>query len=159
MMAIPTVMMQPVAFQSTGSPKSSQWSSGLCDCCEDMGICCLGFWCPCCLMCNTSERFGECFCLPLVEISFGALVPPLTFAMRSSMRERYRIQGTMCDDCCVSTCCAVCVWCQIARELKHRQQPQVIVNASWNEEQKHLWFSSDLKREWSSIFSSLKDEH
>uniref|UniRef100_A0A3B4DT33 Plac8 onzin related protein 2 n=1 Tax=Pygocentrus nattereri TaxID=42514 RepID=A0A3B4DT33_PYGNA len=87
---------------------------------------CLGFWCPYCLMCNTSERFGECFCLPLVETCFGALVPPLTFAMRSSMRERYRIQGTMCDDCCVSTCCSLCVWCQIARELKHRQQPQVI---------------------------------
>uniref|UniRef100_A0AAR2KZQ3 Plac8 onzin related protein 6 n=1 Tax=Pygocentrus nattereri TaxID=42514 RepID=A0AAR2KZQ3_PYGNA len=91
-MAIPTVMMQPVAFQSPDSPKSGKWSSGICDCCEDMGICCLGFWCPYCLMCNTSERFGECFCLPLVETCFGALVPPLTFAMRSSMRERYRIQ-------------------------------------------------------------------
>ncbi|XP_036453032.1 plac8 onzin related protein 6 [Colossoma macropomum] len=127
MMAVPTVMMQPVAFQSPDSPKTGQWSSGICDCCEDMSTCCLGFWCPCCLMCNTSERFGECFCLPLVQISFGV---PLTFAMRSSVRERYRIQGTMFNDCCVSTCCAVCVWCQIARELKHRQKPQVIVNAS-----------------------------
>lgn len=41
-------------------------------------------------------------------------------------------QGTMCDDCCVATCCGICAWCQMARELKFRRQPQVFVNQSVN---------------------------
>lgn len=41
-------------------------------------------------------------------------------------------KGTMCDDCCVSTCCGICSWCQMARELKHRRQPQVFVNPPVN---------------------------
>uniref|UniRef100_A0A8B9L4Z6 Plac8 onzin related protein 6 n=1 Tax=Astyanax mexicanus TaxID=7994 RepID=A0A8B9L4Z6_ASTMX len=81
---------------------------------------CFGFWCPYCLMCNTTKKYGECMCLPLVELCFGGLIPPVTYSMRSSMRERYHIQGSMCDDCCVSTCCGICAWCQIARELKYR---------------------------------------
>ncbi|KAI4896819.1 hypothetical protein NFI96_029277 [Prochilodus magdalenae] len=131
MMATP-VMMQPGTFQASDGSKTSQWSTGICDCCDDMSVCCLGFWCPCILMCNTSERFGECLCLPLLELFFGSLVPPVTYAMRSSIRERYRIQGSMCDDCCISTCCGTLVWCQIARELKQRQKPQVFINAPVN---------------------------
>ncbi|KAG9274500.1 cornifelin homolog [Astyanax mexicanus] len=132
-MANPTVIVQPVAFQPPDNQRIVQWSSGICDCCEDMGICCFGFWCPYCLMCNTTKKYGECMCLPLVELCFGGLIPPVTYSMRSSMRERYHIQGSMCDDCCVSTCCGICAWCQIARELKYRrQQPQVIVNSSVN---------------------------
>lgn len=41
-------------------------------------------------------------------------------------------KGTMCDDCCVVVCCGICSWCQIARELKHRRQPQVFVNPPVN---------------------------
>ncbi len=65
--------------------------------CELMwGICfhvagCCGFWCPYCLMCQTSEEFGECLCLPLLEMCFGGILHPITFAMRSSMRERFHI--------------------------------------------------------------------
>ncbi|GAA6077872.1 plac8 onzin related protein 6 [Tachysurus ichikawai] len=38
----------------------------------------------------------------------------------------------MCDDCCVATCCGLCSWCQMARELKFHRQPQVFVNAPVN---------------------------
>ncbi|XP_072544892.1 plac8 onzin related protein 6 isoform X2 [Salminus brasiliensis] len=131
-MANPTVIVQPIALQSSHIQKTGQWSSGLCDCCDDMSICCFGFWCPCCLMCDTANTFGECMCLPLVEMFFGGLAPPVTFSLRSSMRERYHIQGSMCNDCCLSACCKICVWCQIARELKYRQQPQLLVNQSVN---------------------------
>ncbi|KAG9346601.1 hypothetical protein JZ751_006912 [Albula glossodonta] len=41
--------------------------------------------------------------------------------MRSTMRERYNIQGTMCKDCGIVTCCYCCAWCQMARELKRRR--------------------------------------
>ncbi|XP_066538147.1 plac8 onzin related protein 6 [Hoplias malabaricus] len=137
MMANTTVMVQPGAYLSPDGPKTNSWNSGVCDCCDDVGICCFGFWCPYCLMCKTTEQFGECLCLPLVEFCFGTLVPPVTFAMRSSVRERYRIQGTMADDCCVSTCCSLCVWCQMARELKIRHKPQVFINAPLNPAYQH----------------------
>ncbi|XP_076843543.1 plac8 onzin related protein 6 [Brachyhypopomus gauderio] len=132
MMANAIVTTQPGAAFSPDSPKTGQWSSSVCDCCEDMGICCFGFWCPCCLMCKTSKEFGECLCLPLLEMFFGSGIPPVTYALRSSIRERYRIRGSMCDDCCMATCCGICVWCQMARELKYRRQPQVFVNAPVN---------------------------
>uniref|UniRef100_A0A8C1U2K2 Plac8 onzin related protein 6 n=1 Tax=Cyprinus carpio TaxID=7962 RepID=A0A8C1U2K2_CYPCA len=123
-MAHPAVNVQPAMMVTTTNVTSTQWSSGVCDCCEDMGICCCGLWCPYCLMCKTSEEFGECLCLPLLEICFGGMLHPITLSMRSSMRERFHIQ----DDCCSVFCCTVCVWCQMARELKARRNSLVVVN-------------------------------
>ncbi|NP_001314834.1 plac8 onzin related protein 6 [Danio rerio] len=122
------VSVQPAMVVATDNVKLNQWSSGVCDCCEDMSICCCGFWCAYCLMCKTSEDFGECLCLPLLEICFGGMLHPITLAMRSSMRERYHIRGSIQDDCCAATCCPVCVWCQMARELKVRQHSLVVIN-------------------------------
>ncbi|KAI2662815.1 hypothetical protein H4Q32_001766 [Labeo rohita] len=93
---------------------------------------CCGFWCTYCLMCKTSEDFGECLCLPLLEICFGGIMHPITLAMRSSMRERFHIKGSIQNDCCMATCCPACVWCQMARELKARRQNQVVVNVAVN---------------------------
>ncbi|RXN21511.1 cornifelin-like protein [Labeo rohita] len=123
-----------VSVQSTvtANNMTNQWSSGAFDCCEDMGICCCGFWCTYCLMCKTSEDFGECHCLPLLEICFGGIMHPITLAMRSSMRERFHIKGSIQNDCCMATCCPACVWCQMARELKARRQNQVVVNVAVN---------------------------
>uniref|UniRef100_A0A672RFZ9 Plac8 onzin related protein 6 n=1 Tax=Sinocyclocheilus grahami TaxID=75366 RepID=A0A672RFZ9_SINGR len=91
-MAYPAVSVQPALVVTTNNVMLNQWSSGVCDCCEDMGICCCGFWCPYCLMCKTSEEFGECLCLPLLEICFGGILHPITLSMRSSMRERFHIK-------------------------------------------------------------------
>ncbi|XP_043101866.1 plac8 onzin related protein 6 [Puntigrus tetrazona] len=129
-MAHSTVSVQPAVVLS--SNMATQWSSGVCDCCEDMGICCCGLWCPFCLMCKTSEEFGECLCLPLLEMCFGGLLHPITLSMRSSMRERFHIKGSIQDDCCTVFCCHVCVWCQMARELKARRQSHVIINTAIN---------------------------
>ncbi|KAI5104538.1 plac8 onzin related protein 6 [Silurus meridionalis] len=106
-----TISVQPGMTMAAGT-KISTWSSGLCDCCEDMSTCCFGFWCPCCLMCTTSQEFGECLCLPLLDMCFGPIIPPAAYSLRSAMRERYRIQ--------------------MARELKLRRQPQVFVNPPVN---------------------------
>ncbi|XP_056608172.1 plac8 onzin related protein 6 isoform X2 [Triplophysa dalaica] len=132
MMAHSAVSVQPAMVMTTESAKIGQWSSGVCDCCEDMSVCCCGFWCPYCLMCRTSENFGECFCLPLLEICFGGMLHPITLAMRSSMRERYNIKGSIPDDCCMVTCCTLCVWCQMAREMKTRRRSIVVINTAIN---------------------------
>uniref|UniRef100_A0A9J7X9J8 Plac8 onzin related protein 6 n=1 Tax=Cyprinus carpio carpio TaxID=630221 RepID=A0A9J7X9J8_CYPCA len=186
MMAHSAISVQPAMMVTTSNAMLNQWSSGVCDCCEDMGVCCCGFWCPYCLMCRTSEEFGECLCLPLLEMCFGRIIPPVTLSMRSSMRERFHIKnyklnssslqmfhgsendvpslngtilpppshyrllsfmflsftrfdvlfsfmkGSIQDDCCVVTFCTLCVWCQMARELKARRHSLVIINPAVN---------------------------
>ncbi|XP_052418314.1 cornifelin homolog [Carassius gibelio] len=127
-MAHTAVSVQPGMMVSTTNMTSTLWSTGLCDCCDDIGICCCGLWCPYCLMCRTSEEFGECLCLPLLEICFGGMLHPITLSMRSAMRERFHIKGSIQDDCCTVFCCSLCVWCQMARELKARRNPMVVVN-------------------------------
>ncbi|XP_030635124.1 cornifelin homolog A-like [Chanos chanos] len=120
------VTVQPTTINISQRVSPQQWSSGLCDCCDDMGICCCGFWCCPCQMCKTTADFGECLCLPLIDIMFGCFVPPISLSVRSSMRERYNIKGSMCTDCCKVSCCGPCSWCQMARELKKQRQPRVV---------------------------------
>ncbi|XP_040896782.1 cornifelin-like isoform X1 [Toxotes jaculatrix] len=114
------------------------WNSGLCDCFEDASTCCYGFWCCPCLACTVSERFGENRCLPLCDICSPAVtaacgvplfVPPAALALRSAIRNRYNIKGSICKDIAASCFCEWCSWCQMHRELKYRKKsPPVIVN-------------------------------
>lgn len=57
---------------------------------------------------------------------------PKTLFLGLMMISAVSYKGTMCDDCCVVTCCGLCAWCQMARELKFRRQPQVFVNPPVN---------------------------
>ncbi|XP_054612086.1 cornifelin homolog B-like isoform X2 [Dunckerocampus dactyliophorus] len=107
---------------------SSEWGSEICDCCNDVPMCCFAFWCFPCFACITTKKYGQCLCLPLVDMSMGALVPPVAMSMRVSMRHRYGIRGTMCNDCVCTTFCRPCIWCQMAREMKERDIPIVLVN-------------------------------
>nr|XP_057943909.1 cornifelin [Doryrhamphus excisus] len=107
---------------------SNEWGSGICDCCNDVPMCCFAFWCLPCFACITTKKYGECLCLPLVDIFLGEIVPPVAMTMRMSMRHRYGIRGTMGNDCVCATFCMACVWCQMAREMKERDIPIVLVN-------------------------------
>ncbi|XP_006627401.2 cornifelin homolog A-like [Lepisosteus oculatus] len=120
----PVVTIQPGMVLAPVDMKINSWSSGICDCCEDMGICCCAFWCFPCFMCKTASEFGECLCLPLLDPC--SPVPPISLAVRSSIRERYRIKGSICSDCCTVTCCNACAWCQMAREMKRHKQPLIL---------------------------------
>ncbi|XP_030043251.1 cornifelin homolog [Microcaecilia unicolor] len=125
------VQPMPVTTQAVTVLQKTDWSTGVCDCCDDLGICCFGFWCLPCFMCKTADDFGECLCLPLLEIlaGYGVPCPPISMAMRSGVRERYGIQGSICNDCCILCWCYNCAWCQMSREIKKRKQPITIVNA------------------------------
>ncbi|CAI9580417.1 unnamed protein product [Staurois parvus] len=104
------VTNQPQAMQGY---TTSQWSTNVMDCFEDMGICLCGTFVPCILACRVATDYGECCCLPLV---FGT-----TLAMRTGIRERYHIPGTICNDWVCVTFCGQCTLCQMARELKARK--------------------------------------
>ncbi|XP_061817610.1 cornifelin homolog B [Nerophis lumbriciformis] len=108
--------------------ESSEWGSGICDCCHDVPMCCFAFWCFPCFTCIKARNYGECLCLPLVDFFLRGCVPAITMSMRVSMRQRYGIRGTMFDDCVCATFCQPCVWCQMAREMNEREIPIVLVN-------------------------------
>ncbi|KAM9852752.1 cornifelin homolog [Aulostomus maculatus] len=98
--------------QYTVSSGLSDWSSNVLDCCEDCGICLCGTFVPCILECKVAQDSGECCCLPLLP---GAMT-----ALRTSMRSRYHISGSVFDDWVVMACLSPCGICQMAREQKMR---------------------------------------
>ncbi|XP_075878496.1 cornifelin homolog B-like [Nelusetta ayraudi] len=111
---------QPVVVSS----ETDEWSSGICDCCDEPRECCCWFWCCPCMACKTTKAHGQPFCLPLLDVCGCAR--PITMAMRVSMRHRYDIKGSMCRDCLLSSVCPHCVWCQMSREMKGRKLPTVL---------------------------------
>ncbi|XP_068615609.1 cornifelin homolog [Brachionichthys hirsutus] len=98
--------------QYTVTTGSSDWSSNVCDCCEDCGICLCAFFIPCILACKVSQDNGESCCLPCLP---GAMI-----ALRTSMRSRYNIGGSVCNDWAVMACLPLCGLCQMAREQRIR---------------------------------------
>ncbi|XP_015240459.1 PREDICTED: cornifelin homolog B-like [Cyprinodon variegatus] len=107
---------------------SREWGSGICGCFTDMRDCCLAFWCLPCFACLTSRAYGEHLCTPLLEC-FAYMISPITMSMRTSMRERYNIEGSIARDCIFVTFCLPCVWCQMSREIKRRNLQVVMVGA------------------------------
>uniref|UniRef100_A0AAQ6ISN8 Plac8 onzin related protein 2 n=1 Tax=Anabas testudineus TaxID=64144 RepID=A0AAQ6ISN8_ANATE len=121
---------QPRQSPTVISVQSNQWSTGICDCFDDLEICCFASWCLPCFACKTASDFGECFCLPLLDMVFLAFqmllcptcIPPVSMSMRVAVRHHYKIQGDMCGDCVYTTFCNICSWCQMAREIKRHKQ-------------------------------------
>ncbi|XP_018410281.1 PREDICTED: cornifelin homolog [Nanorana parkeri] len=108
------VSTQPQMVQLISTTTNiSSWNSDVFDCCDDCGICLCGTFFPICLACNVASDYGECCCLPVI----GGTV----LAMRTGLRERHRIPGSICDDCVCLTFCGLCTLCQMARELKARK--------------------------------------
>ncbi|XP_020796772.1 cornifelin-like [Boleophthalmus pectinirostris] len=103
---------------------ASEWSTGLCHCCRDCKDCCRSFCCFPCLSCQTANRHGACLCLPLLDMC--GFIHPIAMTLRATTRERYSIRGSFCVDCLLSTCCCPCVYCQVHRELQHRQLPSML---------------------------------
>ncbi|XP_041925737.1 cornifelin homolog B-like [Alosa sapidissima] len=126
-MANRVVVSQPGNMKPTFVP--DQWNTGLFDCCDDFSSCCYHYWCFWCIACKTSEKYGECLCMPLVDfLGLGGSVPAFAMALRSDMRERYGIRGTMVEDFMFSSVFPACVYCQISRELKIRKQAVTFIN-------------------------------
>ncbi|XP_038588017.1 cornifelin homolog [Micropterus salmoides] len=108
--------------------QSNQWSTGIWGCFDDLSVCCFASWCFPWFACNTASEFGECFCLPLLDV-IPSCTPPVSMSMRVAVRHRYKIQGDMTGDCLYSTICNTCSWCQIAREIKRRSQVLTVIPA------------------------------
>ncbi|XP_004644437.1 cornifelin isoform X1 [Octodon degus] len=106
------VTTQPQCASTCYQTQLSDWHTGLTDCCNDMPVCLCGTFAPLCLACRISDDFGECCCAPYLP---GGL-----HSLRTGMRERYHIQGSVGHDWATLTFCLPCALCQMARELKIR---------------------------------------
>jgi len=114
------VLNQPHVIH--GQQVQREWSSGMCACCQDCKTCCCAFWCYPCFLCILSKDMGENFCGPVfcgAATRSGGCPNAFATAMRTRMRSKYGIQGSICKDCCCMTFCEFCMTTQMARELKH----------------------------------------
>ncbi|XP_078093286.1 PLAC8-like protein 1 [Mustelus asterias] len=102
------IIQQPGAAIRAGG----QWSSGICDICDDMAICCCGLFCPVFMPCYLANTYGESCCL-------GWLPGGMT-ALRTHMRLSYGIQRTICQDAMMTGCCGIFELCRMAREMRKR---------------------------------------
>ncbi|XP_077453807.1 cornifelin homolog [Stigmatopora argus] len=98
--------------QYTVSSGLSDWTSNVFDCCDDCGICLCGTFVPCILECKVAQDSGETCCL--------AFLPGSSVPLRTNMRHKYRIEGSVCQDWCMMFCLYHCGLCQMAREQKMR---------------------------------------
>ncbi|XP_062393692.1 cornifelin homolog A-like [Sardina pilchardus] len=89
-----------------------EWSSRLSGFCEDKSMCCYALTCPLLMSTGVTEQYGEGFGLGAVPFSLMAL--------RSDIRERYNIKGSLCLDWMVGCCCGPCAVVQMAKEVNKR---------------------------------------
>ncbi|XP_010932525.1 cell number regulator 10 [Elaeis guineensis] len=103
------------------------WSTGLCDCTDDCGNCCMTCFCPC----ITFGRIAEIVDQGATSCgTSGALYALLEYftcchwiyscCYRSKMRAQLHLAERPCNDCLVHCCCESCALCQEYRELKNR---------------------------------------
>ncbi|XP_048085335.1 cornifelin homolog [Alosa alosa] len=122
--------IQPVVVQPQVQPvvmvRSDLWSTGLCDCFDDMSACCCAFWCFPCFACMTTGDFDEFCGLPCFDLF--TCVHPVALSLRYGVRKKYGIQGSLCSDCVSVTFCNLCSWCQVAREIKRRKPTFVMIS-------------------------------
>ncbi|XP_030014640.1 cornifelin homolog [Sphaeramia orbicularis] len=103
---------QVTVTQYTVSSGLSEWSTDVCDCMNDCGICLCATFIPCILACKVAQDNGDSCCV-------GCL-PGAWIALRTSIRSRYHISGSVCDDWVIMACLTPCGLCQMAREQKIR---------------------------------------
>ncbi|KAJ4947989.1 hypothetical protein NE237_014228 [Protea cynaroides] len=106
-------------------PAPVPWSTGLCECTEDVKNCCITCWCPCITFGQVSEIIDKGSSSCGANGALYTLMLCLTGCQcfyscfyRSKMRQQYNLQESPCGDCLVHCCCEPCSLCQEYRELE-----------------------------------------
>ncbi|XP_059655364.1 cell number regulator 2-like [Cornus florida] len=108
---------------------SSNWSTGLCDCFDDVPNCCMTCWCPCVTFGRVAEIVDRGSTSCGASGAIYALIISLTGChfqwcyscfYRSKMRQQYLLKESPCNDCLIHCFCEFCALCQEYRELKNR---------------------------------------
>ncbi|GMH23333.1 hypothetical protein Nepgr_025176 [Nepenthes gracilis] len=117
----------PPQYQAGGA--RGQWSTGLCDCCFDVPLCCLTCFCPCITFGRiaeitdkgTSSCAGSGALYTLILALTGCLCQCVySCTYRSKIKNQYGIPASCCGDSCIHCWCECCALTQEYRELQHR---------------------------------------
>eukprot|EP01061_Rhynchopus_euleeides_P026508 TRINITY_DN4328_c0_g1_i1.p1 TRINITY_DN4328_c0_g1~~TRINITY_DN4328_c0_g1_i1.p1 ORF type:complete len:255 (+),score=59.79 TRINITY_DN4328_c0_g1_i1:89-766(+) len=112
-------------------PQVNEWAYGLCDCCQDVGLCCDVYWCTPCMLSRlhpaVEDGISDTFSFPVCALLCGAWAMVGSLAcclhvwyLRDRTRLAFGIQGNPCADCCTAWMCLQCAVCQMHRELRSR---------------------------------------
>ncbi|CAO2825447.1 unnamed protein product [Amaranthus hypochondriacus] len=106
---------------------TGEFTTGLCDCCNDCSGCCLAFCCPCVSFGRMAEILdqGSVSCCTagtfyLILATFVGFQWLYTCTYRGKMKALFGFPKSTCDDCCAHFFCHCCALAQEYRELKHR---------------------------------------
>lgn len=121
---------------------TSQWSSGICACCDDMQSCCVGLLFPCFLFGRNAEFLGSgtfvgscithfilwallntfcCFLTDGILLGLpGCFVACYACGYRRALRTKYNLQEAPCGDFVTHFFCHLCAVCQEYREICER---------------------------------------
>jgi len=100
-----------------------EWSTGLCDCFDDMGICCFTWCCPCIQYGQNYEKVHNDGCCMQGTLFYCLMCCGMTCCIHSGLRSDIRQRHNLpegCGDCLTTWCCGGLAICQEARELKRR---------------------------------------
>lgn len=88
------------------------WSTPLSSACSDIcsWIFCAGFFFPWCYVCHVSNQMQEHCCV-------GCCTPGALIALRTKIRTKENIRGSICHDTVLSTFCYSCSVMQLGREI------------------------------------------
>ena len=103
---------------------TDQWKAGFWGCCDDVGICCKSFCCPCIQYGQNHNAINAggsgCQCLIFCLLGIFDLSWCVGCPFRTALRKRWGIEGNQCVDCLAQAFCACCAVSQEAREIKLR---------------------------------------
>ncbi|EAX82244.1 putative Cys-rich domain containing protein [Trichomonas vaginalis G3] len=91
----------------------TDWTTPLCGCLDDCSVCCLGWFCPCCIYTEVIlhlEGRYDCCRSKCCGVS--------SFNVRQIIRRRRNMEYECCNDCCAVTFCYFLANCQHLRELR-----------------------------------------
>ncbi|XP_071960655.1 cornifelin homolog B-like [Antedon mediterranea] len=121
------VTSQPVASThivthvSATNAGTGAWSSGLFDCLKDPVSCFGALCCPCLYRCYIADKLGEFFCLPC------CLPSSYLTTLRTMVRTKYNIPGSVITDCCTVCWCACCVLTQLSRHHDFATKNKIVM--------------------------------
>jgi len=93
-----------------GDAPPRDWSSGLCACFDDLPSCLVAFCCTPCMECWVAHTAEECALLPCI-------FPMSSVAIRTKIRVKHNIKGSICNDCLIYAFCTPCTSAQLKREM------------------------------------------
>ncbi|KAL5726263.1 hypothetical protein ACHQM5_009318 [Ranunculus cassubicifolius] len=103
-----------------------EWSTGLCDCCDDPSNCCMTCCCPCITFGRIAEVVDRgtttCGIAGVIYYALSTVGCACLYSMsyRTKLRGLYSLNDAPCGDFFVHCFCESCALCQEYRELKIR---------------------------------------